>query len=55
MTFPNLIRSFFMHQQDLTYSDGIMFKGISMIVPNSACEDMKHLLLAGHFGIVKPK
>ena len=52
---PNLIRSYFIHRQDLSYSNGIIFKGICMIVPKSLHEDMKHLLHVGHFGIVKIK
>ena len=52
---PNLIRSYFIHQQDLTYSNGIIFKGICMIVPKSVHEDMKHLLNVGHLSIFKIK
>ena len=52
---PNLIRSYFIHQQDLTYSNGITFKGIRMTVPKSLREEMKHLLHVGHLGIAKIK
>ena len=52
---PNLIQSYFIHQQDLTYSNGIIFKGICMIVPKPLCEGMKHLLHVDHLGIVKIK
>ena len=52
---PNLIRSYFIHRQDLTLSNGIIFKGIHMIVPKSLCEDMKYLLYVEHLGIVKIK
>ena len=37
---PNFIRSYFTHQQDLTYSNGFIFE---------------HLLHVGHLGIVKIK
>ena len=52
---PNFIRSYFIHQQDLTYGNGIIFKGIRMIVPKSLREEMKHLLHVDHLGIVKIK
>ena len=52
---PNLIRSYFIHRQDLTYSIGTIFKGIHMKVPKSLREDMKHLLYVGHLGIAKIK
>ena len=51
---PNLIRSYFIHRQDfLTYINGIVFKGIRMIVPKSLRENMK--LHVGHLGIDKIK
>lgn len=33
-----------MHQQDLTYSNGIIFKGVHMVVAKLFCEDMKYFL-----------
>ena len=30
---PNLIRSYFIHWQGLTYSNGIIFKGILLLLP----------------------
>ena len=51
----NLIWSYFIHKQDLTFNNGNIFKGIHMIVPKTLCEDMKHLLPIGHLGIVKIK
>ena len=52
---PNLIRNYFIHWQDLTYSNGIIFKGTCLIVPKSLCEDTKHALNVGHLGIAKIK
>ena len=51
----NLIRNYFIHRQDLTYTNGITFKGIRMIVLKSLLEDIKHLLHIGLLGIVKIK
>ena len=42
-----------MHWQDLTYSNGIIFKGIHIL--KSLREDKKHFLHVGHLGIVKIK
>lgn len=41
---PNLIWNLFIHQQDLTCSNGIIFKGVDMVVAKSFCEGMKYLL-----------
>ena len=52
---PEKIKPYFIHHQELTYSNGIIFRDIRMIVPNSLQLEMKKLLHTGHFGIVQIK
>ena len=52
---PETIRPYYTHRQDLTYSNGIIFKDVRIVVPKSLRNDMKHLLHTGHLGIVKIK
>ena len=52
---PEKIKPYYIHRQELTYSYGIVFRDIRMIVPNSLRLEMKKLLHTGHLGIVKIK
>ena len=52
---PEKIKPYYIHRQELTYSSGIVFGDIRMIVPNSLRLEMKKLLHTGHLGIVKIK
>ena len=52
---PEKIKPYYIHCQESTYSNGIVFRDIRMIVPNSLRLEMKKLLHTGHLGIVKIK
>ena len=52
---PEKIKPYYIHHQELTYSNDIVVRDIRMIIPNSLRLEMKKLLHTGHLGIVKIK
>ena len=50
---PETVCPYSIHRQELTYSNGIIFKGTRMLVPKTLWNAMKHLPHTRHLGIVK--
>ena len=50
---PKTVHPYYTHRQELTYSNGIVFKGTRMLVPKKLRNETKRLLHTGHLEIVK--
>ena len=50
---PEAVRPYYTHRQELTYSNGIIFKHTRMLVPKTLRNEMKPLLHTGHLRIAK--
>ena len=52
---PSQLQPYWTFREELTIEDGLILKGIRIVVPNKKCESIPKLLQEGHLGLNKCK
>ena len=52
---PSLLQSYWTFREELIIEDGVVLKGIRIVIPNKMCEAILKLIQEGHLGLNKCK